>query len=424
MLGYKIPRPDEALLISGRKNRDSSDVQFRIVTGHGTFVMPILTRSSAITLAMQEAEVEENCITKQGLILNVKAVIAFKVGDDHESISAAARRFQADQNQMPVLVKRIFSGHLRSIVGSMTVESIIRDQQTLSENILDASKGEMARMGLAIDSLQISEIDDMDSGYIAALAAPHQAAVNQAAKVAQAAADQASAMAQQESDRNQAEYARQTAIARAQYQAEIDQAEAKQAAAGPLAEAQAQQAVLVEQAKVAAKNAELREAELIAEVVKPAEADARATLVSAKANADATKLSAHAAAAEGRIALDQALLNMLPQIVQSVAEGLQGANLTVLNGAEGINGVTASLASQGMAILNALRSSVHTASADGELVEALPEQEAEGEYVEGETDDEAAPEDEVVEEEQVVVEEPVAATEVTPRQRTSRAKKA
>ena len=370
MFGYKIPHPDEALLISGKKLKGSDDVQFRIVTGHGTFVMPIFTRSSTITLAMQEAEVEENCITQQGLILNVKAVIAFKVGDDHESISAAARRFQAAQEQMPVLVRRIFSGHLRSIVGSMTVESIIRDQQTLSENILDASKGEMARMGLAIDSLQISEIDDMGSGYIAALAAPHQATVNQAAKIAQAAADQASAMAQQESDRNQAEYARATAVKRAQYQAEIDQAEAKQAAAGPLAEAQAQQAVLAEQAKVAAKNAELREVELIAEVVKPAEAEAQATLVTARAQSEATRLSAHANAAEGRIALDQKLLSMLPILAEAAADGLQGANVTVLNGADGINGIAAGIAGQGMAILNALRDGLHQSGQ--QLLENLP----------------------------------------------------
>ena len=156
--------------------------------------------------------------TQQGLTLAVHAVIVFKVGDDA---------------------------------------------------IVDASKTEMARIGLAVDSLQISSIDDKGAGYIKALAAPHQARVNQAAKVAQAAADQASAMAQQESMRNQAEYARQTAIAQAQYQAEIDQAQQTAAQAGPLAAAQAQQDVLVEQALVAQKNAELRQAELIAEVIRP-----------------------------------------------------------------------------------------------------------------------------------------------------------
>jgi uncharacterized membrane protein YqiK len=320
--------------------------------------MPILSKASRLTLAMQEAEVVEDCYTRQGLTLNVHAVIAFKVGDDHESIAAAARRFQGDQRQMPTLVGRIFSGHLRSIIGSMTVEAIIREQQTLADAIVDASKTEMARIGLSVDSLQISSIDDKGSGYIKALAAPHQAKVNQDARVAQAAADQASAMAQQDSVRHQAEYARQTAIAQAQYQAEIDKAQQTAAQAGPLAAAQAQQAVLAEQALVAQKRAELRQAELIAEVVKPAEAEAERIKTLARAEADATKLSAEAAAAQDRIALDQLVIQQLPEMIRAAAQGLKGANLTVLDGAEGLNSVVASLAAQGMALLESVRNGV------------------------------------------------------------------
>jgi flotillin len=355
MFGYRVPAPNQALLISGRKQRGTDAPQFKIVTGHGVFVMPVFSRASTLTLAMQEAEVVEDCFTQQGLTLAVQAVIAFKVGDDHESIAAAARRFQGDQSQMATLVGRIFSGHLRSIIGSMTVEAIIREQQTLGEAILDASKMEMGRIGLAVDSLQISSIDDKGANYIRALAAPHQAKVNQDANVAQAVADQASAMARQESARFQAEYARQTAVAQAQYQAEIDQAQQRAAQAGPLAAAQAQQAVLAERALVAQKNAELREAELIAEVVKPARAEAERITTLARAQADATKLSAQAAAAEGRIALDQLVIQQLPALLRAAAEGLQGANLTVLNGADGLSGVVASLAGQGLAVLESVR---------------------------------------------------------------------
>jgi flotillin len=355
MFGYRVPAPNEALLISGRKQRGADALPFKIVTGHGAFVIPIFAKASRLTLAMQEAEVEEDCYTKQGLTLAVRAVIAFKVGDDHESIAAAARRFQGDQGQMSVLVGRIFSGHLRSIIGSMTVEAIIREQQTLADAIVDASKTEMARIGLDIDSLQISSIDDKGARYIQALAAPHQARVNQEAKVAQAVADQASAMAQQESMRNQAEYARQTAIAQARYQAEIDQAQQTAAQAGPLAAAQAQQSVLVERSLVAQKNAELRQAELIAEVVRPAQAEAERITTLARAQADATKLSAEAAAAQGRISLDQLVIQQLPELIRAAAQGLQGANLTVLDGAEGLNSVVASLAAQGTALLDAVR---------------------------------------------------------------------
>lgn len=112
--------------------------------------------------------------------------------------------------------------------------------------------------------------------------------------------------------------------------------------------------MLAEQALVAEKNAQLREAELIAEIVKPAEAEAERIRTLAKAQAEATKLSAGAAAAEGRIALDQQLIAQLPELLRAAAEGLQGANLTVLNGAEGLNGTVASLASQGLALLRTI----------------------------------------------------------------------
>ncbi|MDG6103861.1 flotillin family protein [Dactylosporangium aurantiacum] len=372
MFGYRVPAPNEALLISGRKQRGADALPFKIVTGHGTFVVPVFSKATRLTLAMQEAEVEEDCYTQQGLTLHVQAVIAFKVGDDHESIAAAARRFQGDQSQMPVLVGRIFSGHLRSIIGSMTVEAIIREQQTLADAIVDASKTEMARIGLDIDSLQISSIHDKGVGYIKALAAPHQARVNQEANVAQAIADQASAMAQQESKRNQAEYARQTAIAQARYQAEIDQAQQTAAQAGPLAAAQAQQHVLVEQAIVAQKRAELRQAELVTEVIRPAEAEAERIRTLARADADATKLSAEAAAAQGRIALDQMMIEQLPDLLRAAAEGLQGANLTVLNGADGLNSVVASLAAQGTALLEAVRKGMATPTATATPTAAAP----------------------------------------------------
>ena len=115
------------------------------------------------------------------------------------------------------------------------------------------------------------------------------------------------------------------------------------------------QDVLVEQARVAQRNADLRQAQLIAEVVKPAEAEAEALRTLAKARADAVKLSAEAAAVQGRIALDQKVIEQLPDMLRAAAEGLQGANLTVLDGAEGLSGVVASLAGQGMALLDAVR---------------------------------------------------------------------
>ena len=117
MLGYRVPAPDAAMLISGGRGR--GDAPFRVVTGHGAFIMPFFRKVRFLTLAMCESEVAEKCVTQQGITLNVRAVIAFKVGNDEQSIVSAAQRFLSDQNQMSVLTGRIFSGHLRSIIGSM-----------------------------------------------------------------------------------------------------------------------------------------------------------------------------------------------------------------------------------------------------------------------------------------------------------------
>ena len=109
--------------------------------------------------------------------------------------------------------------------------------------------------------------------------------------------------------------------------------------------------MLSEQAKVAQRNAELREAQLQAEVVKPAQAEAERVRIAAEAQADATRMAAEAAASSNRIALDQAIIAQLPELVRAAAVGLKGANLTVLNGAEGLNETVASLAAQGATVL-------------------------------------------------------------------------
>jgi len=229
VFGYHVPAPDEAMLISGGKSK-AAEAPFRVVTGRGSFVMPLFRKVRFITLSMSEAEVEENCVTKQGIGLKVKAVIAFKVGNDTESIVNASQRFLSDQSQMSVLTGRIFSGHLRSIIGSMTVEEIVTERQKLASEVLDGSKEEMAKIGLSVDALQIQSIDDMGLGYIAAMAAPHNAAIQQAAQIAQSKAQQAAAEADQASRRAQAEYARQTEIVQAQYAAEVEAAKSAAAA--------------------------------------------------------------------------------------------------------------------------------------------------------------------------------------------------
>jgi flotillin len=357
MLGYRVPAPDEAMLISGGKS-GKNGTPFKVVTGHGAFVLPAFRHASFLTLAMREAEVAEQCVTRQGITLQVKAVIAFKVGNDNESIVNAGQRFLSDQDQMSVLAGRIFAGHLRSIVGSMTVEEIVTERQKLATEVLDGSKAEMVKMGLIVDSLQIQSIDDMGAGYIDAMAAPHTAAIQRQAKIAQAQANQAAAEAEQESQRKQAEYARQTSIVQAQYKAEVDKAQAEADQAGPLAQAEAQQEVIKTQTELAQRQAQLRQQQLVAEIVKPAEAEAEKTRVLAIADAERIKIQAEAAASHNRVALDRMLIDQLPQIVREAAGGLANANINVLNGADGLGEIAAGLVAQGLTIFESVRGSM------------------------------------------------------------------
>ncbi|MGY0059867.1 SPFH domain-containing protein [Streptomyces sp. LZ34] len=354
MFGYRVPAPDQAMLISGGR-RGQGGAPFRVVTGHGKFVIPVFRKTRFLTLAMCESEVAETCVTKQGIVLTVRAVIAFKVGNDTESIVNAGQRFLSDQDQMSVLTGRIFAGHLRAIIGSMTVEEIITERQKLATEVLDTSKAEMAKIGLTVDSLQIQSIDDGDTGYIAAMSAPHKAAIQRQAQIAQAQAAQASAEAEQAAARKQAEYARQTAIVQAEYSAEVERAQAQAGQAGPLAEAHAQQEVLAARTELAQRAADLRQQQLVAEIVKPAEAEAERIRVLALAEAERMRIQAEAAASHGRVALDRMLIDQLPQIVKEAAAGLSGANVNVLNGADGLGEIAAGLVGQGLTILDSVR---------------------------------------------------------------------
>ncbi len=380
MFGYRVPAPDESMLISGGR-RAQSGTPFRVVVGHGAFVIPLFRKARYLTLSMQESEVAETCVTRQGIAVNVRAVIAFKVGNDDESIINAGQRFLSDQDQMSTLTGRIFSGHLRSIVGSMTVEEIVTERQKLAVEVLDGSKAEMAKIGLTVDSLQIQSIDDLNSGYIDAMAAPHRAAIQRQAKIAQAQANQASAEAEQDSQRKQAEYARQTSVVQAQYKAQVDQAQAQAAQLGPLTQAQAQMEVIAAQTDLARRQSELRERQLVAEVVKPAEAEAEKVRVLAVADAERMRILAEAAASNNRVALDRMLIDQLPQIVKEAANGLAGANVNVINGAEGLGELTAGLVAQGLTIFDSVRRNLAGSPGvhpNGATMSALPNTSGDG----------------------------------------------
>ncbi|NUP32252.1 MAG: flotillin family protein, partial [Streptomycetaceae bacterium] len=199
-LMWRVAEPNEALLISGSRHRNeglSEGLGFRIVTGRGTLVLPGVQAVRKLSLDLNAADLAVDCVTKQGIPVHLRGVVIFKVGDDYISIANAARRFLDQQKLMTDRVHSVFAGHLRSIVGGLTVEELIREREKLTEQTRASSGSEMEKLGLIIDSLQIQEIED-PTGYIGNLARPHAAAVERDARIAQALADRDATEAEQE----------------------------------------------------------------------------------------------------------------------------------------------------------------------------------------------------------------------------------
>lgn len=346
---WRVAEPNQALIISGRRHRGAGPeaLGFRVVTGGGNFVLPGVQVVRRLSLDLNEADLDVECVTAQGIPLHVKGVVIFKVGDDHASIANAARRFLDQQQQMGTRVHNIFAGHLRSIVGGLTVEEMIRDRERLTEQTRATSGTEMEKLGLIIDSLQIQEIDD-PTGYIKALAAPHAAAVARDARIAQAAADQAATEAEAEANARKASAVRNSSIQQAGFQAEVEQAQATARQAGPLADAEARQQVVVQETRVAELEAQRKEQQLQVEVRKPADARAYETITLAQAAreakiheaeaharetelravADATRVKAAAEAeAQAKRALGQASADAAKAQALAAAEALQAKGL-------------------------------------------------------------------------------------------------
>src|SRR5919206_5233372 len=230
-LMWRVAEPNEALIISGLREHSPSDaveasLGFKIVTGKGTLVIPGVQTVRRLSLDLRESELAIDCVTHQGIPLAIRGVVIYKVGDDYASIANAARRFLDQQQQMDQRVHNLFAGHLRAIVGNMTVEEMIRDREKLTQLTREHAGTEMEKLGLIVDSLQVQEIED-PTGYIQNLAAPHAAAVQRDARIAQAEANRLATEAEQQAFARMAEATRDSEILQAGYQAERDKAGAK-----------------------------------------------------------------------------------------------------------------------------------------------------------------------------------------------------
>src|SRR4051812_1873674 len=295
---WRVAEPNQALIISGLRHQHATNeiedsLGFKIVTGKGTLVVPGVQTVRRLSLDLREAELAIDCVTHQGIPLGIRGVVIYKVGDDYASIANAARRFLDQQAQMDQRVHNVFAGHLRAIVGNMTVEEMIRDREKLTMLTRESSGTEMEKLGLIVDSLQVQEIED-PTGYIKNLGRPHAAAVESQARIAQAAADREATEREQEAEALKAEARRASSVKQAGYQAEIDEAAARARQAGPLSDASARQEVVVQETRVAELEADREEQRLQATVRKPADAQAYEQTTLAKAQRDARISAAEA----------------------------------------------------------------------------------------------------------------------------------
>lgn len=327
---YRVPAADEALVITGAgaqptkefrakleaeraaRARLSSeddvtaraaliidpvelDPEFKIVVGKGVVLRPG-QRMVRMSLASESAAISiANVPTVQGMTIGVDAVVIYKVGDNPSMIARAARRFSSNKGWTD-MVKDVLEGHLRAVVGTMSLKDIWQNREQLASTVSEACGHDLSRLGLHVDSFGIKHIDDA-SGYIDNIAAEEKATAERDAKIARANAAREAAEAEARATALTSEAEAASAIRQAEVRAEAERAAATAAQAGPLAEAKARQSVIEEETRNAELSAKLKEQELQASVYKEADAQKYRTVKEAEAGRDATIARAEADAA-------------------------------------------------------------------------------------------------------------------------------
>ncbi len=300
---YKKVGPNQVLVISGRKSSyvDPSTGQkarrsFRIVRGGGAFILPVIERVDLLSLELITIEVvTQNVYTLQGVPVTVDGVAQVKIASDDVSIVTAAEQFLSKtQVEIKNVALQTLEGHLRAILGTMTVEEIYKDRDKFAQTVQTVSAQDMHNMGLQNISFTIKNIHD-DEGYLDALGKARTAEVKRDAEIgqAQAARDAAIASAKARQEGEIAKLAANTKIAeadrdyrsnKAEYDGSVNRIQAESDLAYSLQQNIINQKVkeqeiqisVVEKRKqieVQEQEALRRERELEATVKKPAEAE-------------------------------------------------------------------------------------------------------------------------------------------------------
>ena len=305
---YLKVSPNTVAVLSGRRRKlaDGRVVGYRMVRGGAALRIPLLEKVEYLHLNVMTIPLEiKRAYTLKGVPVSVKAVANVKIRGDETSLQASAERFLG---MTPIEVQKVIfqtlEGHLRSILGTLTVEEVNSDRQSFAQKLTSEAAADLEKMGIGVDVLTIQEISDEEE-YLNALGKRRTAEVKRDATIGEAEAHRdakiKSAQALQEgesakylADAEISQSQRDFMIRQAQYQAEVETQKARAAQAGPLSEATARQAVVAEEVKVEKTRTQelisvqeqevLRKTkELEATVIRPAEADRQAAVVRAEA---------------------------------------------------------------------------------------------------------------------------------------------
>ncbi|MGX7419564.1 flotillin family protein [Carnobacterium gallinarum] len=253
---YQTANPDEALIISGSylgtKNvfKDDSGNKIKIVRGGGAFVLPVFQRSNRLSLLSSKLDVSTpEVYTEQGVPVMADGTSIIKIGSSVEEIATAAEQFLSKtRDELENEAREVLEGHLRSILGSMTVEEIYQNRDKFSQSVQEVASVDLAKMGLIIVSFTIKEVKDKN-GYLDSLGKPRIAQVKRDADIAIAEADKETRIKRAEAEKNskKSELERETEVAEALKEKELKLAAYKQEQ--DIAKAQADQAYGLESAK-------------------------------------------------------------------------------------------------------------------------------------------------------------------------------
>src|SRR6266478_2434671 len=362
---YTKVGPNEVLIISGRKRKvmdpDGTvrQVGFRVVKGGGVLVWPVLEKVDILRLELLTIDVQTpEVYTSKGVPVKVDGVAQIKVKGDDISISTASEQFLSKGvDDIKNIAMQTLEGHLRAILGTMTVEDIYQNRDAFASKVQEVAAGDMANMGLGIVSFTIRDIRD-GQGYLEALGKPRIAQVKRDAQIAQAEADRDAMIrsAQATQAGQEAKFAADSKIAEAQrdyqsnvaqYQAAVNQRKAEADLAYDLQKYKTGQLVKAEEIQVniieKQKQIELQQQEILrkqreleANIQKPA--DAERYRVETLANARKFQLeteaagAASAAKAKGFAAADVAKATGIAEAEANKARGLAEAAIIQAQG--------------------------------------------------------------------------------------------